>query len=169
MQGKEYDILSHRQIGGRPPPGDGMRLTSHSNYALRALQFAALRGGALVRIDDLARAHRISRTHLTKIVNELGQAGYLETLRGRNGGFRLARPAEAIIVGEVVRLTEGPIDLVECFNVARNTCPLIGVCQLSAKLREATAAFFAVLDALTIADIAANRGVLLERLARSAD
>jgi Rrf2 family nitric oxide-sensitive transcriptional repressor len=143
-----------------------MRLTSYTNFALRTLQLAALRAPALARIDEVAQAHGLSRAHIMKVVHELGQAGYLETVRGRGGGFRLARPADGITVGEVVRLTEGPLDLVECFNPSTNTCPLMGVCRLSAGLREATKAFLVVLDGMTIADIAANRGALLARLDR---
>lgn len=142
-----------------------MKLTSYTNYALRSLQLAALKAPALVRIDDVARIHNLSRPHIMKIVHELGKAGYLETVRGRNGGFRLARPPEDIIVGDVVRITEGPLDIVECFNAEKNTCPLMGVCILSKKMQQATAAFMAVLDDLTIADIAANRGQLMDRIA----
>jgi len=142
-----------------------MKLTSYTNYALRSLQLAALKSPDLVRVDDVAQIHKLSRPHITKIVHELGRAGYLETVRGRGGGFRLARPSKEIKVGEVVRLTEGPLDLVECFNPERNTCPLMGICILSRKMQEATAAFMAVLDDLTIADIAANRGQLLDRIA----
>jgi len=141
-----------------------LRLTSYTNYALRTLQMAAIRAPHLVRIDEVAQAHRINRAHLTKIVHQLGQAGYLETIRGPRGGLRLARPASGIVVGDVVRLTEGPIDLVECFSAERNTCKLRGVCHLSAKLHEATRAFMAVLDDLTVAQIAANRTDLLARL-----
>lgn len=142
-----------------------MKLTSYSNYAMRSLQLAAIKAPELVRIDDVARIHNLSRPHIMKIVHELGKAGYLETVRGRGGGFRLARPAEEIVVGDVIRITEGPLDVVECFNPAKNTCPLMGICVLSRKLKEATAAFMAVLDELTIADIAANRGQLLDRIA----
>lgn len=142
-----------------------MKLTSYTNYALRSLQLAALKSPDLVRVDDVAQIHNLSRPHITKIVHELGRAGYLETVRGRGGGFRLARPSKEIKVGDVVRLTEGPLDLVECFNPERNTCPLMGICILSRKMQEATAAFMAVLDDLTIADIAANRGQLMDRIA----
>lgn len=142
-----------------------MKLTSYTNYALRSLQLAALKAPALVRIDDVARIHDLSRPHIMKIVHELGKAGYLETVRGRGGGFRLARAPHEITVGDVVRLTEGPLDVVECFNPEKNTCPLIGVCVLSRKMQEATAAFLAVLDDLTIADIAANKGELMQRIA----
>lgn len=142
-----------------------MKLTSYTNYAMRSLQLAALKAPDLVRVDDVAMIHGLSRPHIMKIVHELGKAGYLETVRGRGGGFRLARPPEEIVVGEVVRITEGPLDVVECFNPEKNTCPLMGICVLSRKMKEATAAFMAVLDDLTIADIAANRGQLLERIA----
>ncbi len=142
-----------------------MKLTSYSNYALRSLQLAALKAPDLVRIDDVAKIHNLSRPHITKVVHELGKAGYLETVRGRNGGFRLARSSAQIIVGDVVRITEGPLDIVECFNPEKNTCPLMGICILSKKMQEATAAFMAVLDNLTIADIAANKGQLMDRIA----
>ena len=131
---------------------------------MRCLQLAALKSPDLVRIDDVVEIHRISRPHIVKVVHQLGKAGYLETVRGRNGGFRLGRPAESITVGEVVRVTEGPLELVECFNAQTNTCPLIGLCELSAKIKEATAAFMAVLDSTSVADIVRNRSELLERI-----
>ncbi|WP_227270402.1 Rrf2 family transcriptional regulator [Roseobacter weihaiensis] len=141
-----------------------MKLTSYSNYALRSLQLAALKAPDLIRVDDVVQVHGVARPHIVKIVHELGRAGYLETQRGRGGGFRLARPAADIVVGDVVRLTEGPLDLVECFNPKVNTCPLIGICKLSRALQKAARAFMAVLDDLTLADIAANRGELLARI-----
>lgn len=141
-----------------------MKLTAYSNYALRSLQLAALRAPDLIRVDDVVRVHGLARPHIVKIVHELGRAGFVKTQRGRGGGFRLARPAEEIVVGNVVRLTEGPLDVVECFNPERNTCPLIGICKLSLALREATNAFMAVLDDLTLADIASNKSELLARI-----
>ncbi|MDQ7079541.1 MAG: Rrf2 family transcriptional regulator [Paracoccaceae bacterium] len=142
-----------------------MKLTSYTNYALRSLQLAALKAPHLVRIDDVARLHGLARPHIMKIVHQLGCAGYLETRRGRGGGFRLARPADEITVGEIVRMTEGDFDVVECFNPEKNTCPLMGVCKLSNVIKKATNAFIEVLDDVTIADIASNRTQLLERLA----
>lgn len=141
-----------------------MRLTSYTNYALRTLQMAAIRTPHLVRIDEVAQAHRINRAHLTKVVNQLAQARYIETVRGRKGGLRLARPATEINIGDVVRFAEGPLDVVECFNPEINTCKLRGICKLSVALQQATVAFMAVLDDLTLADIAINRGDLLARL-----
>ncbi|WP_224826479.1 Rrf2 family transcriptional regulator [Cognatishimia sp. MH4019] len=142
-----------------------MKLTSYTNFALRSLQLAALKAPELIRVDDVVRVHGLARPHIVKIVHELGLAGYVVTQRGRNGGFRLGKPAKEIVIGDVVRLTEGPLNLVECFNPAKNTCPLIGVCKLSRALQKATQAFMDVLDDLTLADIAANRGDLLARIA----
>lgn len=142
-----------------------MKLTAYSNYALRSLQMAAIRAPELIQVDDVVRVHGLSRSHIVKVVHELGQAGYLETKRGRGGGFRLAIAAEEVIVGDVIRLTEGPLELVECFNPESNTCPLIGICKLSRAIKKATHAFMAVLDELTLADIASNRDELLGRIA----
>jgi len=128
------------------------------------MQLAALRSPELVRVEDVANIHKLSKPHIVKIVHELGKAGFLETVRGRYGGFRLARPAEDIKVGDVVRLTEGPLDVVECFNPETNSCPLIGVCKLSTAMKKATEAFMDVLDDLTVADIASNRNELLDRI-----
>lgn len=146
-----------------------MKLTTFSNYALRSLQLAALRTPDLVRVDDVVRVHRVARPHIVKIVHELGRAGFVATQRGRGGGYKLARPADQIVVGDVIRLTEGPLDVVECFKPHTNTCPLIGICHLSQGLQRAAQAFMAVLDDMTIADIAANRDQLFARIDIVAD
>lgn len=142
-----------------------MKLTNYTNYALRTLQLAAVYEPALVRIEDVVTIHGLAKPHVSKVVHELGRAELLLTQRGRGGGFRLARPAESIVVGDVVRLTEGSLDVVECFNPETNTCPLIGVCKLSRAVQRATAAFMEVLDELTLADISSNRVQLLNRIA----
>jgi Rrf2 family nitric oxide-sensitive transcriptional repressor len=141
-----------------------LRLTQYSNFTLRTLQLVALRAPAIVTVDDVARAHRISKAHLVKVAAELSRRGYIESIRGRHGGMRLARPADTITVGEIIRWTEAPLELVECFNTGTNTCPLLGACHLSRGLQRALRAFLSVLDDLTIADIAYNRDTLLARL-----
>lgn len=141
-----------------------MRLTQYSNFALRMLQMIAMRAPAIVTVEEIARAHRVSKAHLVKIAAELSRRGYIETMRGRHGGMRLARPADRITVGEIIRWTEAPLELVECFNAETNTCRLIDACHLSRGLQRALRAFLSVLDDLTIADIAINRDALLERL-----
>lgn len=141
-----------------------MRLTQYSNFTLRTLQLVALRAPGIVTVEDVARAHRISKAHLVKVAAELSRRGYIEAIRGRHGGMRLARPADGITVGEIVRWTEAPLELVECFNPDTNTCPLLGACHLSRGLQRALRAFLSVLDDLTIADIAYNKDALLARL-----
>ena len=133
-----------------------MKLTSYSNYTLRVLMVAAARRPELTTVRDVADGFGISKTHLVKCVHQLGAWGYLETVRGNRGGFRLARPAESIGLGEVIRLTEEGFTIVECFDPATNTCPLIDRCRLRPALRRATDAFLEALDKFTLADISDN-------------
>ena len=142
-----------------------MRLTAYSNFSLRTLMVAAMRAPRLTTVQEVADAFGISRAHLVKCVHRLGRWGYLENLRGNRGGFRLARPAEAITIGEVVRRTEEGFDLVECFDPVSSTCPLVGRCRLSEALAAARDAFLDELDHVTIADIVGNREEILDLLA----
>lgn len=146
-----------------------MKLTTYTTYAMRVLQFAAVRAPRLVRVDDVVAVHRLARPHVVKIVHSLGRAGYLETRRGRGGGFQLGMPADQIRLGDIMRLCEGEPDLVECFTPETNTCPLIGICKLSSALQAAADAFTEVLDNTTIADISHNRGDILARFASAAE
>ncbi len=130
-----------------------MRLTSFSDYALRALMYAHASEGRLVTIEETANTYGISRAHLMKVVNILTREGFLRGVRGRSGGFTLAKPASEINLGAVVRATEPDFALVECFNPA-NRCVIANVCSLPVILNEALGAFAAVLDRHTLADIA---------------
>jgi Rrf2 family nitric oxide-sensitive transcriptional repressor len=130
-----------------------VRLTQFSNFAIRVLMYAALKGARPSAVPEMARAYGVSYDHLKKAAAELCRLGYLETVRGRAGGFRLAQPPDAIRIGAVVRRTEREVVLVECFDPATNSCPLIRACQLRVALQEALAAFFAVLDRYTLADL----------------
>ena len=144
-----------------------VRLTAYSNYALRTLMYCALHPNQLVRIQDVADAHGISKAHLLKAARQLGQLGYLENVRGRTGGVRLGMAPKDIVIGEVVRHTEGDLEVVECFNPSTNACPLIGVCKLSNLFRNGLKAFFAELDKVTLADMISNGPALLDRLERN--
>ena len=130
-----------------------MRLTAFSDLALRLLMHLAQRHDELCTIADVAEEHGVSESHLMKVTHLLAQGGIVETLRGRGGGMRLARPAAAITLGEVVRLTESDFALVECFS-GQSACKLDGQCGLAGTLDEALAAFLAVLDRRTLADVA---------------
>jgi Rrf2 family nitric oxide-sensitive transcriptional repressor len=143
-----------------------MRLTSYSNYSMRVLMVAAARHPQLTTIQEVAEGFGISRAHLVKCVHQLGARGLLTTVRGHKGGFRLARPAAEIGVGDVIRGTEDGFDLVECFDPASNTCPLAGACRLRGVLERARAAFLAELDAVTLADIVGSGDVLLALIDR---
>lgn len=137
-----------------------MKLTVFTNYALRTLMFAAMREAQFTRVQEIADAFGISRSHLVKCVHQLGTWGYLENVRGRGGGFRLSKPANQITVGEIVRLTEDTLELVECFNSTTNRCPLIEACRLSRAFKRAFQSFIDELDTITIADITANSAQL---------
>lgn len=128
-------------------------MTQFSNFAIRVLMYAALKDNGLSAVPEMARAYGASYDHLKKVAAELCRLGYLETVRGRAGGFRLKKPPDEIGIGEVIRQTEGEVILVECFDPASNTCPLPGACQLQIALQEALAAFFAALDRYTLADL----------------
>lgn len=133
-----------------------MQLTSFTDYSLRVLVYAAVHRESRCQTADVAGLFGISRHHVVKVVNELAHLGYLDTMRGRDGGFRLALPPDQVRLGDVVRRTEGSIAIVECFDPATNTCPLLPACGLKDALGEAFAAFLAVLDRRTLADLMAE-------------
>jgi len=141
-----------------------MQLTRYSDYTLRVLIYLATDPERWVTIEDIARAYGISKAHLTKVVHQLGLRGYLETLRGRGGGLRLARRPEEIRVGDVLRSTEENMALVECFDPASSQCVIEPLCGLRPVLSEALTAFVRVLDRYTLADLVARRRKPLARL-----
>jgi Rrf2 family transcriptional regulator, nitric oxide-sensitive transcriptional repressor len=129
-----------------------MRLTLHSDYALRVLIQVGLGGGRLTTVEEIAESFGISRNHLTKVVNDLSQKGYLSTVRGRRGGMRLKHAPRDINIGQVVRDTEDNLCVVGCLE-QRGYCRIERACVLRGMLHEATQAFLAVLDAHTLADL----------------
>lgn len=132
-----------------------MRLTAFTDYGLRMLMRMAGAPDRAFSTAELAEEFRLSRNHLTKIMQHLARAGLVDTRRGGGGGAKLARPAQEIRLGAVVRLLEEGQPLVECFGPRDgNTCTLDGRCRLKARLRSAEAAFLADLDRSTLADIA---------------
>jgi Rrf2 family transcriptional regulator, nitric oxide-sensitive transcriptional repressor len=133
-----------------------MQLTRYTDYAVRVLLHVGARDeGDLSSISEIAGVYDISRSHLTKVVQDLGQAGFLTTVRGRNGGLKLGRPAEQIRIGDIVRHTETGFDLVDCIS-----CIIAPACTLPRILNEATEAFMAVLDRYTLADVLSRRADL---------
>lgn len=136
-----------------------MRLTTYTDYTLRTLMYLGLRPGRLATIAMIARSYGISENHLMKVVHQLGLAGYVETVRGKNGGLRLAKLPEDINVGEVVGRMEPDMDLVACFGES-GICAIQPSCVLKGALAEALDAFTAVLDRYTLADLIAPRAKL---------
>lgn len=133
-----------------------MRLTSFTDYALRTLIFLALEPDRLATIDDICEAYDIPRNHLTKVVHLLGASGWVQTVRGKGGGLMLSAEPSEISVGGVIRMTESDFRMVECFDATDNRCALSPACRLKSALHEANAAWFAVLDPLTLEDLVAN-------------
>jgi Rrf2 family nitric oxide-sensitive transcriptional repressor len=146
-----------------------MRLTLFSDYSLRLLVYLTCHSDRVVPLSEVSRAYGISKNHLVKVQQLLLDHGLVASTRGRGGGLRLARPATAIKVGAVVRLTEPDFDLVECFDRKTNTCPIEPACQLKRVLREARSAFLDSLDAYTLADLTPRGGQLVRLWARKLD
>ncbi|MGV3773769.1 MAG: Rrf2 family transcriptional regulator [Verrucomicrobiales bacterium] len=129
-----------------------MQLSLFSDYSLRVLMYAAVKADYF-QLDEVTAAYRISRHHLAKVVNKLGQAGYLETRRGRGGGIRLAKPAGDIPIGSLIRATENQPLLLECFDLVNAKCPIVGSCKLKGALAQAMNAFYQSLDRFTLQDL----------------
>ncbi|KQW31670.1 iron-responsive transcriptional regulator [Rhizobium sp. Root274] len=135
-----------------------MRLTKQTNYAVRMLMYCAANNEQLSRIPEIAKAYGVSELFLFKILQPLNKAGLVETVRGRNGGVRLGRPAEKITLFDVVKVTEDSFAMAECFEDDGDVdCPLIDSCGLNSALRKALNAFFDVLTEYTIDDLVKAR------------
>ena len=129
-----------------------MRLSTFSDYSLRVLMYLGVQDDRLVTIAEIAAVHDISKAHLMKVVHQLGLNGHIETIRGKGGGMRLARPPRDIVVGDVIRQSESDFALAECFG-GQSSCRILGGCGLPGILNEALSAMFLVLDGYTLADL----------------
>ena len=137
-----------------------MQLTRYTDYALRILMHVGAQPeGSLSSIAEIAQVYGISKNHLMKVVQDLGQAGFLQTVRGRHGGLRLGRPADQIVIGALVRHTENGFDLVDC-----SSCLIASACTLPRMLNEATRAFLTTLDRYTLGDLLQGRQQDLQAL-----
>ncbi|MBI3772600.1 MAG: Rrf2 family transcriptional regulator [Gammaproteobacteria bacterium] len=141
-----------------------MQLTLYTDYSLRVLIYLGIRPGMQATITEIAQHYKISRNHLVKVVHNLGSLEYIRTVRGRGGGLVLAREAKEINIGAVVRKTEPNFDLVECFDLDHNTCPIAPACKLIRPLKLARDAFLHELDKYTLGDVVGNRRELAVHL-----
>lgn len=130
-----------------------MRLTTRTNLASRILMACAVNQGVTLRTSEIAQRCNASTHHLLQVVNALQTNGYIETIRGRSGGLKLARPMEDISIGEVFRIFEAGTPFAECFDTKSNTCPLSDACRLRSYISRALEAFFHEMDMVTLADL----------------
>lgn len=132
-----------------------MKLTLYTDYSLRVLIYlASMQSDRLCNIQEISDVYGISKNHLMKVINNLGRIGVIETVRGRNGGFRLAVEPKDVNIGKLVRQTEDGFQLVDCMNPDHpSPCILTNYCGLTHVFREAMGAFLQVLDKYTVADI----------------
>lgn len=131
-----------------------MRLTLYTDYSLRVLLYLATKPEGAATITEVADYYKISRNHLVKVVHNLGINEFIITSRGKNGGIKLARPADQISISEVVKKTEPDMDLLECFNPETDNCAASPTCRLKSMLYEGRSAFMSVLEQSTLADAA---------------
>lgn len=140
-----------------------MRMTQHTDYALRILIFVAARPSGTCTVSDVANAYDLSRHHLMKVAQRLRQLGLIETTRGRAGGIRLAKTPDKVNIGALVRATEEDFELVECLEADGGACAISPACRLKGMFKEALDAYLAVLDRYTLGHVMQNR-TLLRRL-----
>jgi Rrf2 family transcriptional regulator, nitric oxide-sensitive transcriptional repressor len=134
---------------------EGVRLTTFTDYSLRVLLYVATAPEGRANIAEIAKKYGVSEHHIVKVVHLLGKEQLLSNTRGRGGGLRLGRNAAAINVGHVVRLTEEPSVLAECFAPG-GACVITGACRLATVLDAAHKAFYEVLDGFSLADLIAR-------------
>lgn len=142
-----------------------MRLTVYTNYALRLMMYLALTEDGLATISEIAQSYAISKNHLMKVAYELGAAGYIETVRGRGGGLHLAKAPGMIRLGDVVRMTESDMAIVNCFQPIDAPCAIRPCCVLRGALGRAQTAFLETLDQYTLQDLIAPKARLRALLA----
>ena len=123
-----------------------MQISLHADYAFRTLMYLAVCEPEKSSIGEIAKAYDISANHLTKVVRELGKFGFIDTLRGKGGGIKLAKLPSEINVGDVFRKMEPSLVMVECFDIKTNRCVITASCGLSELIRHALAGFMQVLD-----------------------
>ncbi|MFM2067040.1 MAG: hypothetical protein RLZZ584_1949 [Pseudomonadota bacterium] len=137
-----------------------MKLNTFTDYSLRVLIYLAAEPGRRATIAEVATAFDISENHLTKVVHFLGKQGWLANVRGKGGGMQLGMAAETIVIGQVVRATEGADLPAECFGAEPDNCSIARICRLKRVLAEAVEAFHEVLDGYTLADLVHNRSAI---------
>jgi len=136
-----------------------MKLSKRGEYALRSLinlGIAAKVGRSLVRVTELARAEDMPVKFLEQVIQQLREAGFVESVRGKHGGYRLARPAAEIAIGQIVRLIDGPLAPIGCVSLSayeKCSCPDEAHCGLRMLMLDVRNAIASILDRYTLADV----------------
>lgn len=141
-----------------------MQLTQYTDFALRTLIALAISPAERSTVSDISRAYGISRHHLVKVVGRMAELGYVETVRGKGGGVRLARRPEKIGLGDVVRAMEAELGVVECLQTGGGHCVIAPACLLKPVLHAATQKFLRELDRHTLADMLRRRAPVVRLL-----
>lgn len=141
-----------------------MKLTNFTDYSLRVLIYLAAVPDRRATISEIAQSFDVSESHLMKVVHFLGQQGWLANVRGKGGGLQLGMPTDQIVIGKVVRATEGTALPAECFGLEPDKCAISKACRLRRVLRDAVGAFYQVLDEYTLADLVQNSSTLARML-----
>ena len=136
-----------------------MKLSKRGEYALRSLinlGIADKVGRRLVRVTELAKAEDLPIKFLEQVMQQLREAGYVESERGKHGGYRLARPAAQITIGGIVRLIDGPLAPIGCVSQTAYepcNCPDEAHCGLRMLMLDVRNAIAAILDRYTLVDV----------------
>ena len=146
-----------------------MRLTRFSDNALRCLMFLGLSDRPISTVGEVARRMSMSEDHLLKVIKRLSQLGLVQTVRGRNGGVRLACPTDQINIAEVVRATEDNLAIVPCLDAHDEACPISSVCLLAPAVEEALSSFFGTLQKYTLADLVKERRDMRQAMGSSSN
>jgi Rrf2 family nitric oxide-sensitive transcriptional repressor len=134
-----------------------MQLTVFTDYGLRSLMYLAANPDRLCSVKEIAEHYGISRNHLVKVVHRLAQLEYIASSKGKGGGIKLARDPAALKLGDLVRVLEPNMNVVECFDRETNTCRIVSACQLKHYLSDASQAFIDTLNRHSLADVVKNR------------
>jgi Rrf2 family protein len=141
-----------------------MRLTKQTSYAIRILTHCARKEGKSVRASEIAQIYGITEYNVAKIVPILVRAGFLKSTRGRLGGLKLARPADEIQIGDVVRATEATYVEAECGGGDSRDCAIKPAALINRLLGEALDAFISVLDKHTLDELVATSPTAIKDL-----
>ncbi|VAX02211.1 Nitrite-sensitive transcriptional repressor NsrR [hydrothermal vent metagenome] len=127
-----------------------MRVTLFTEYSFKVLLYLAGRDAALVTVDEVARECHMSKNHLVKVIQNLVHSDFVNSVRGKHGGIRLARAPELINLGDVARQTGMNLDNVDCFDTSGHDCPFVNDCKLKYVIRNARRSYMATMDGYTL-------------------